>query len=66
MLQERIDGKKADLAAQIRRIQDRSAAEIAALQKQIAILNAVEGLITPQLEAALVKLQEIGLLTDLA
>ena len=65
MIQERLQARVIDLQSQIQRVKDKAAADVAALQRQLNALKAIQPLITPELLDALTKLQATGLLTDL-
>jgi hypothetical protein len=62
---DKINGRIGDLQAQRARIVDQAAAATARIDKSIAVLEEARAVVSPGLERALVKLQEIGLLTSL-
>lgn len=62
-LTDQLNGQINDLDAQIKRIQERSQAEIAALEAKKAALQSIGRVITPDLEVAVATLQKFGLVT---
>jgi predicted nucleic acid-binding Zn-ribbon protein len=65
LIGERIDARLTDIESAIARAKARADAEVAALQRQRQALRQARTLVTPELEAAVVALQAIGLLQDL-
>lgn len=64
-LAENLAQRLNDIHAQIAHIQTKAENEIAALKAKAAVLQAAGALITPQIEAAVGQLQQIGILTQL-
>jgi predicted nucleic acid-binding Zn-ribbon protein len=65
LIGERIDARLTDIESAIARAKARADAEVAALQRQRQALRQARTFVTPELEAAVVALQAIGLLQDL-
>lgn len=61
-LSDRVQGRIADLDAQLQRVKDIAREQMASINKQKQVLQSILPLLTPENEAAVVALQNLGLL----